>query len=195
MQKPLKSFVWLDFFAVVLVWFLPFWGNAQPVFSAIWQELLLANGAKSSFTTSDWTHFTDSTTVLHLATEKTGVKKLDITPLLAFKNLRRLYFSASSNSNDALILQHEQAVLAQLAKLEVLELPFTSVKTLKFAAKLVALRRLNIANTAIRSLQPLIGLRELEVVLCMETKINRGDVSKISPKLAKNCRIIRDYVE
>lgn len=195
MQKRLKSAVLFVLLTGMMASFLPISAKAQAVFPAIWQELLVANGAKTSFTTSDWQHFADSTTVLTLNVQKTDAKKIDIRPLLAFKNLRRVYFLASFDPSSRLVLQHEQSVLAQLTKLEVLELAATSVKTLKFTSKLVALRRLNIANTEIRSLQPLVGLRKLEIILCMETKINRGDVSKISPKLPKNCRVIRDYVE
>ncbi len=165
--------------------------NAQnTAFSAEWQAILIAqNGAKSSFSTVDWQHFADTTKVLFLkqTNEKNASTPSDFTPILQFKNLRKLYL----NNNQ--YFKKIEPALAKLILLEVLELENTRIKNLKFAKKLTELRRLDIRNTVVSSLEPLVGLPHLNIVLCIDTKVARQNIAKISARLPKDCRIIRDY--
>ncbi len=159
-----------------------------PIFTNEWQAILIEqNGAKTNFSNADWQNFADTTTVLFFKQTKEKNALTDFKPILRFKKLRKLYL----NHNQ--YFKNIEKTLQKLVLLEVLELESTKIKNLKFARKLTQLRRLDIRNTAVSSLDPLVGLPNISMILCIETKIPRESILKISGRFPKECRIIRDY--
>ncbi|MEY4926638.1 MAG: hypothetical protein RI894_1074 [Bacteroidota bacterium] len=174
----------------------PFYGHIVSVFSNEWQQLLIKqNGAKDSFSPTDWLNFADTTTVLHLEIRQKKAEKTvdlrefptDLSPIVKFPKLRKLYLNHNRRAKNL------STILAKATNLEVLELEDTNIKNLKFAKNLKKLNRLDIRQTAISNLEPLANLPNLRMILCIETKIPRKSILKISNLLPRECRIIRDY--
>ncbi len=185
-------FLFLPFFAMATA----FHNYQTTLFSPEWQEVLIKqNNAKAAFLPSDWQHFADTTTILHIEMlQKTTAKTADLvklstdaSPILKFPKLRKLYLNHNRG------FKNLSSVLAKATNLEVLELEDTNIKNLKFAKNLKKLYRLDIRQTDICTLEPLANLPNIAIILCIETKVPRKSMAKISNRLPKQCRIIRDY--
>ena len=156
-----------------------------------WQKVLVHNGCPTANAKSIQTYLdtTQRITVFFKMESDTGVLRFqDIAPLTRFKKLKYLY------ANEVQIKDY--SALQSLKKLQLLEVQTStfSDKDLLFLKKMNQLRRLNIAQTSVSSLEPILHLPTLDIILCMETKIPRETIGAISERLPKKCRIIRDYL-
>lgn len=154
-----------------------------------WRAILAtsatAHNLPKNSSDTDLQRFADTVSKLTISP---NFKITTLQPLVHFKALKKLYVT----NNQAIT---DWKPLAYLVNIEQLELENCSINNLKPLRQAAHLRRLNIARTAVKSLQPLCGLANLEIVLCMETKIPRNKYGGINARcLPKECRVIRDYV-